>query len=78
LVENVAGFYTCLKSLPDAKVKRVKLIALTKEVSKQFSLESVLWFGFMKIILMKHSKLNKKNYKMCVPVIREHQEVQWS
>ena len=38
LVKNVATFYPCLKSLPEAKVKRLGLIALitlTKEVSKK-------------------------------------------
>ena len=37
LVKNVATFYPCLKSLPEAKVKRlglIELIALTKEVSE--------------------------------------------
>ena len=32
LVKNVAAFCPCLKSLPEAKVKRFILIALTKEV----------------------------------------------
>ena len=38
LVKNVATFCLCLKSLPEAKVKRLGLIALivlTKEVSKK-------------------------------------------
>ena len=38
LVKNVATFYPCLKSLPEAKVKRlglIALIALTKEVLKK-------------------------------------------
>ena len=38
LVKNVATFYPCLTSLPEAKVKRIgliALIALTKEVSKK-------------------------------------------
>ena len=38
LVNNVATFYPCLKSLPEAEVKRlglIALIALTKEVSKK-------------------------------------------
>ena len=35
LVKNVAAFCPCLKSLPEAKVKRFILIALTKEVSKK-------------------------------------------
>lgn len=35
LVKNVATFCPSLKSLPDDKVKRLRLIALTKEVSKR-------------------------------------------
>ena len=31
--KNVTAFCPCLKSLPEAKVKRFRLIALTKEVS---------------------------------------------
>jgi hypothetical protein len=31
-VKNMAIFYPCLKSLPKAKVKTLRLIALTKEV----------------------------------------------
>jgi hypothetical protein len=34
LVKNVATFCPSLKSLPEAKVKRLILIALTKKVSK--------------------------------------------
>jgi hypothetical protein len=32
LVKNVAAFSHCPKSLPEAKVKEFRLIALTKEV----------------------------------------------
>ena len=35
LVKNVATFYPCLKSLPEAKVKRLGLITLSKEVLKK-------------------------------------------
>ena len=35
LVKSVATFCPCMKSLPEAKVKRFILIALTKEVSVQ-------------------------------------------
>jgi hypothetical protein len=34
MLKNVATFCTCLESLPESKVKRFILIALTKEVSK--------------------------------------------
>jgi hypothetical protein len=56
LVKKVATFYPCLKSLPEAKVKRLRLIALTKEVSKTFSRDFLLWLSLMKRSLNKHSK----------------------
>jgi hypothetical protein len=34
LVKNVSVFCPCLKSLPKAKVKRLRLIVLTTEVQK--------------------------------------------
>ena len=34
LVKNVTAFCPCLKCLPEAKVKRFQLIALTKEASE--------------------------------------------
>jgi hypothetical protein len=46
----VAAFCHCLKSLPGAKVKRFRLIALKKEVSKQPGVNSV-WL--LKFTLMK-------------------------
>jgi hypothetical protein len=57
LVKNVATFYPCLKSLPEAKVKRLGLIAfiaLTKEVSKKPSRDFVLWLSLTKRRLNKH------------------------
>jgi hypothetical protein len=45
LVKNVVTFCPCLKSLPEAKVKRLGLIeltALTKEVSKKPSRDGSL------------------------------------
>jgi hypothetical protein len=66
LVKNVATFYSCLKSLPEAKVNRLglfALIALTKEVSKKPSRDFVLWLSLMKS-LNKHSKLRKEKYKI--------------
>ena len=59
-MNNVTAFCPCLKSLPESKVKRFILIALTKEVSKKPSIDFVLWFTLMKSILIKHSKLRKK------------------
>ena len=64
LVKNVATFYPCLKSLPEAKVKRLGLIALTKEVSEKSSRDFVLWLSLTKRSLNKHSKLRKAKYKI--------------
>ena len=63
LVKNVATFCPCLKSLPEAKVKSLGLIALTK-VSKKPSRDFVLWLSLMKRSLNKHSKLRKEKYKI--------------
>jgi hypothetical protein len=63
LVKNVATFCPCLKSLPEVKMKRLRLIALTKEVSKKPSRDFVLWLSLMKS-LNKHSKLRKEKYKI--------------
>jgi hypothetical protein len=60
----MAAFCPCLKSLPEAKVKRFILIALTKEVSEKPRRDFVLWFSLTKSILTQHSKLIKKKYKM--------------
>jgi hypothetical protein len=59
LVKNVATFCPCLKSLPEAKGKRLKLIALTKEVSETPLLDFVLWLNLMKSFLNKRTKLKK-------------------
>ena len=52
--------------LPEAKakVKRIRLITLTKEVSEKSSRDFVFWFTFMENILIKCSKLRKEKYKM--------------
>jgi hypothetical protein len=60
----VAAFCPYLKSLPEAKVKRLGLIALTKEVSKKPSRDFVLWLNLTKRSLNKHSKLRKAKYKI--------------
>ena len=67
LVKNMATFCPWLKSLPEAKVKRlglIALIALTKEVSKKPSRDIVLWLSLTKRSLNKHSKLRKAKYKI--------------
>jgi hypothetical protein len=54
----------CLKSLPEVKIKNLRLIALTKEVSEMPIIDSVLWLGLVKRLLNKCSKLRKEKYKM--------------
>jgi len=63
-------FWSCLKSLPEAKMKRLRLTALTKEVSEMLSRDFVLWFSLLKSILNKHSKLRKEKYKIYGPSIK--------
>ena len=63
-MKNVATFHPCLKSLPEAKVKRLRLISLTKEVSEKPSIDFVLWLSLMKRSLNKHSKLRKEKYNI--------------
>jgi hypothetical protein len=49
-VKNVAIFCPCLKGLPEAKLKRLKLIELTKEVSKKAIMDFVLCLSIIKNI----------------------------
>jgi hypothetical protein len=60
LVKNVTAFCPCLKKLPETKIKRLRLIALTKEVSEIPIIEFVLWLRLMKNILNKYSKPRKE------------------
>jgi hypothetical protein len=64
LMKNVATFCPCLKSLPEANVKRFKLNALKKEASKRPSRDFVLWLSVRESILNNHSKLRKEKSKM--------------
>jgi hypothetical protein len=48
------------ESLPEPEVKAFTLIELTKEISKQLSIDSVLWFTLRKSVLIKGSKLRKE------------------
>jgi hypothetical protein len=50
--------------LTEAKVKRLRLVALTKEVSETHIIDFVLWLSLMKSIFNKDSKLRKENYKI--------------
>lgn len=63
-MKNVASSCPCLKSLPEAKLKRFILIALTKEVAKKSQQRPVLWLNLMKSILNKYNKLRKEKYKI--------------
>ena len=65
LLKKVAAFCHCLKSLSEAKLKRLRLIALTKEVSEKPSIDFVLWFTLIKSVLIKHSKHKKGKYEKC-------------
>lgn len=47
-----------------AKVKRLKSIALTKEVSEMPVFDFVLWSSLMKSTLSKFNKLGKEKYKV--------------
>ena len=66
LVKNVATFCPCLKSLPETKVKRLRLIALTKEVSEMPIMDFVLWLSLMKSVLSRYSKRERKNINYMV------------
>ena len=70
-----------MKILPDANMKRLRLIALLKEISKQPTITSVikfLVFTIMKSFLMKRIKLSKENTKCTFQGEKRHQEVEWS
>ena len=45
-------------------MKSIRLIALTREVSKKPSRDFVLWLSLTKRSLNKHSKLRKEKYKI--------------
>ena len=62
----MTAFCPCPKSLPEAKIKAFRLIALTKEVSKKkkLSLDFVQRFALTGSILIKHNRLRKEKYKM--------------
>ena len=58
-MKNVATFCPCLKRLPEAKVKRLRLIALTKVVSEMPRRDFALLLSLMKNILNNCSQLRK-------------------
>jgi hypothetical protein len=66
LLKNMAVICPCSKSLPVTKVKRFRLIALTKESQKKsHCLYFVLWSTLMRSILIKYNKLRKKKIQNC-------------
>ena len=57
----MATFCPFVKSLPEVKMKRLRLIALTKEVSETPTIVFVLWLSLMTsyivLILKRHQKV---------------------
>jgi hypothetical protein len=54
----------CQKSLSEVKGKKLRLIALTKDVSETPILDFVLWLSLMKSNSNKCSKLKREKYKI--------------
>lgn len=57
LVKNVGAFCPCPKILPEAKVKSFKFIPWAEEISKQPSIDSVVWL----LVLTLMKIYNEKN-----------------
>ena len=55
-MKNVAVFIPCPKSLTEAKVKSFRLILVTKEISKQPSIDPVVWCLVLTVM-----KINNEN-----------------
>ena len=64
LVKIWLFFFPCLKSLPEAKMKRLRSIALTKQVSEAPNTDFIIYLRLMKNILNKHSMMRKGRYKI--------------
>ena len=62
--EKDCGYFLPLFEESETKVKRLRLIALTKEVSETPIIDFVLWLSLMKSILNKCSKLREEKYKI--------------
>lgn len=60
LVKKWQFFCPYLKSLSEVKVKRLRLIALTKEVSEMPITDFALWFSLIRSILNEHSILREE------------------
>ena len=79
LVKKVSEF--CLCSLPEANVMSFGLIPLAEGISKQASIDFVVWILVVILIKIyneeeeaKQSKLQKENFEQK----KKHQEVEWS
>jgi hypothetical protein len=66
----MAAFSLWLRSLPKAKIKRFRLIALTNDISKKSNRDLVFWLSLMKNILNKHSTVRRKIIKCMALVVR--------
>ena len=62
--EKDCGYFLPLFEESETKGKRLRLNALTKEVSEPPIIKFVLWLNFMKNILNKYSKLRKVKCKI--------------
>ena len=63
LVKDLNAFCLCLKSLPEAKVRKFRLLVLANKISKQPSIDR-LCPVVLKNILMECSKISKEKYKI--------------
>ena len=63
-MKNVVAFCSCLKSLPDPKVKRCGLIPLSEEISGQPSTDSVVWLLVSMLIRIYNEKEQAKQGKI--------------
>ena len=61
LAKNMDAFCSCLKSLHGVKQKSFGLIPLTEEISKQPSIDSVVWFWVVILIKIYNEKELKKS-----------------
>jgi hypothetical protein len=67
-----------LKSLPESKVKRFKLIALTNEVSKKPSRDFVLWLSLIRDFEKSIAIFERKNIKYMVQILTGCRGVKWN
>ena len=63
-MKTVAIFCPCPKSLPKHKVKSLGLISLTEEISKQPSIDSMLWLLVFTLIKTYNEKEQAEQIKV--------------